>query len=102
MQAGADAEWPSVWYLEDKFALHHWDVGVQTIEEYDASARATIEHGQRFEYHDRKAGETRVGYWDAEAGLFTALRADERRLITHFRPDDPDYPLGLPGSTYRP
>jgi len=77
-------------------------MSAQTIEEYDASARYTIEYGERFQYTDRDLGKPRVGYYDANTGLFTALRADERRIFTHFRPDDPDYPFDLPDSTYRP
>ena len=84
------AQWPSdPDYLTDKFEEHQADLRVRTREDYDRSARATIRAGRRFTYTDRSSGETRVGYYDARTRRFTALSPDERRLITHFRPDDP-------------
>lgn len=61
-------------------------MGATTIDEYDASANATISNGVRFEYIDTGSGEQRVGYFDRETGLFTALDALEQMVITHFKP----------------
>ncbi len=94
------ARWPSPDQLRDKFEEHAADLGVGTVEEYDGSARPTIRAGRRFQYTDRQSGESRVGYYDARRRRFTALSPDERRLITHFRPDDPRDPRRLPDSTY--
>jgi pyocin large subunit-like protein len=102
MQGGPDsiAQWPDADYFQEHFELHRSELNVQTAAAYDRSARATIRAGRRFTYTDRPSGETRVGYYDARTRRFTALSPDERRIITHFRPDDPYYARRRPDSTY--
>jgi pyocin large subunit-like protein len=95
------APWPSDEELADHYSDHYWDVNARTIQEYDASARATIRDGTRFTYEDPKTGRPRIGYYDPETGLLTALRGDGSEILTHFAPDDgEDYVRGLPHSTY--
>jgi pyocin large subunit-like protein len=103
MQASPEEHvpWPSDDELTDHFSEHHWDVNARTVEEYDASARATIRDGTRFSYDDPKTGRKRIGYYDPETGLLTALRGDGSAILTHFAPEDgEDYVRRLPRSTY--
>lgn len=96
-----NAQWPSEEYLADHFALHRLDTVTHTVDEYDQSARYAIAHGVRFTYWEAGAQETRVGYYDEDTQLLTLLDPTERTIISHFRPDAPDYVRNLPQSTYR-
>lgn len=102
MQAEDEAtpEWPSYDYLYHHFLAHGGDLSVRTVDEYDASARATLRAGRRFTYIDRRSGEPRVGYYQPSPRRFTALTEDMQTILTHFRPEDPDYPRKLLRSTY--
>jgi pyocin large subunit-like protein len=103
MQASREeqAPWPSDDELADHYSDHHWDMNARTVQEYDASARATIRDGTRFTYDDPKTSRLRIGYYDPETGLLTALLGDGSEILTHFAPDDgEDYVRDLPHSTY--
>jgi pyocin large subunit-like protein len=103
MQPGpADtAEWPDQQYEYRHFRKHRWGLGVQTVAEYTRSARATIRAGREFTYNDPQFGDPRVGYYQETPRRFTALTVDRQTILTHFRPDAPDYARTLPQSTYR-
>ena len=58
--------------LRKHFDKHKERVGVDSVREYDLSARETIANGRRFEYRDAHSNEPRVGYFDEATGLFTA------------------------------
>ncbi len=82
-------DWQSSRHLEDHFADHGRDVGARTIEEYDASARATLARSDIiFSYDDPTTGLRRVGCYDRETRLFTVLSDDDRWIISHFATDD--------------
>lgn len=93
------ATWPSRSSLLRHFHKHGPDLGRATVEAYDESARATIRVGRRFTYTDPFSGESRVGYYHRATQRFTALRADESHILTHFRQDEA-YVRRLPDSTY--
>lgn len=62
-------------------------MGARTVEEYDASARAVIALADRiFAYEDPTTALPRVGCFDSETGLFTAMSDDDRWIVSHFRP----------------
>jgi hypothetical protein len=61
----AQAPWPSPEYCYDHYLMHHRDLKVRRVEDYDRSARATIRVGRRFTYKDKTSGEPRIGYFDA-------------------------------------
>jgi hypothetical protein len=73
---------------------------VQTVEEYDASARETIRVGRYFEYRDLRSNGPRVGYYDPQTGRFTALSYDESTLLSHYRCAEHYVAESLVGSTY--
>lgn len=77
-------EWQSSKYLADHFAEHGWKIGARTIEEYDASARSTIERGTIFSYEDDTTSERRVGCYDRVSGFLTILSDDDRWIVSHF------------------
>ena len=84
-------EWQSRGHLEDHFTDHGPEVGARTVEEYDASARIVVERADIiFAYEDPTTHLPRVGCYDSETGLFTALSDDDRWIVSHFRPH-PDY-----------
>lgn len=58
--------------LRKHFDKHKERVGVDSVREYDLSARETIDNGRRFKYRDAHSNEPRVGYFDEATGLFTA------------------------------
>jgi hypothetical protein len=93
------AVWPSHWSLLHHFYKHGPGLGRATVEAYDESARATIRVGRRFTYTDPSSSEARVGYYHPPTQRFTALSADESRILTHFRRDEA-YVRRLPDSTY--
>jgi hypothetical protein len=94
------AVWPDP-SLYEHFLKHHLGLGLKWVTEYEASARKTIEIGKRFTYTS-KGGQPRVGYFHAATRRFTALTTNERRIISHFRANDENYPRGLPDSDYSP
>jgi hypothetical protein len=79
--------WQSRAHLEDHFAKHGVEVGTQTVEEYDASARAVLARADIiFGYDDPETGLRRVGHYDSATGLLTALNEYDK-IVTHFRTD---------------
>ena len=79
-------EWQSRTHLEDHFADHGREVGARTVEEYDASARAVVARADMiFSYEDPTTGLIRVGSYESETGLFTALSHDDRWIVSHFQ-----------------
>ena len=84
-------EWQSREHLEGHFADHGREVGARTVEEYDASARAVVARADMiFSYEDPTTGLLRVGCYDVQTGLFTALSDDDHWIVSHFATDD-DY-----------
>jgi hypothetical protein len=86
-----DADWvsgdkDSARGVRYKFMKHHEDVGVDTLRDYDLSARRTIQDGKSFTYRDRATNEPRVGYWNAKTDLFTATSVTRRgtTIFTHY------------------
>jgi hypothetical protein len=72
-----------------------------SVQDYEASSLATIETGSRFSFDDPSSGDARVGYYDRGSNRFTALTANERRIVTHFCPRRGEqYVRDLPNSTY--
>ena len=77
--------WQSWAHLEDHFAKHGVEVGTQTVEEFDASARAVLTRADIiFGYDDPETGFRRVGHYDSATDLFTALN-EYGEIVTHFR-----------------
>jgi hypothetical protein len=68
-------------------------------DEYDLSARTTIDVGRFFNYRDRSTGEWRLGYYDLLSQRFTAVNEDGDTIVTHFRCDE-RYIKGLPENDY--
>lgn len=99
--AAVDAQWPNDYYLADHFRAHRLDTGTVDEDEYDQSARWVVLNGQRFTFWNDEAGETRVGYYDEGTRLLTILSPDESSIVTHFRPDQRNYPRSLERSTYQ-
>lgn len=94
------ADWRTAAHLRDHFRDHGRELGCSTIEEYDASAQATLDHGTYFEYYDDTRQETRTGSYDHSAERLTILDADDR-IASHF-PRPEWYVAGLPESNYDP
>ena len=92
--------WMSREELEKHFRQHRRELGVGTVEEYDGSARETIDVGTYFEYRDLQTDDWRVGYYDSSTRRFTALNADETLILTHFRCPERYVTRSLRGSTY--
>jgi hypothetical protein len=69
--------------IRDHYAKHGDQVGASNLRQYDASARQTIRNGREFTYKDRFTGERRVGYYDANTGLFTATSQTGKVPIIH-------------------
>ena len=94
--------WASRRRLLDHFRRHGPEFPYATVQEYEASALATIASGSRFTYSDPSTGDLRVGYYDKVKNHFTSVTASGRRITTHFRPiDGEQYAQNLPNSTYR-
>jgi hypothetical protein len=94
------AVWPDP-SLYEHFLKHRLGLGVKWVTDYEASARRTIEIGKRFQYTD-KGGQPRVGYFHRPTRRFTALTQNERRIVSHYKVDDADYPRQLLDSDYAP
>jgi hypothetical protein len=79
--------WRSSKHLEDHFVLHGAEVEAATVEQYDASANATLLRADVvFEYDDPRTGEPRVGSFEVATGLFVAVDEDDE-IVTHCRTD---------------
>jgi hypothetical protein len=94
-EVARDGRWPSTTPehpnsgLRPHFEKHGHQVGAQTVQQYNQSARQTILNGRRFTYRDRASDEPRVGYWDSSTGYFTATRQSGQSargvtILTHF------------------
>src|SRR4051794_20277542 len=70
--------------LRKHFLKHGWKMGLATEAEYDASARRTIELGQRFTYVEKSAFLTRVGYFHRPSGRFTVVTEDGSEYACFF------------------
>ena len=92
-------EWQSPRHLADHFRKHGRRMGLRTVEEFDASARATIAKGTIFGYEDDRTGEWRIGCYDRATGRFTVVTSDDRFIVSHFASDE-SYVLLLTDSTY--
>ena len=92
------AEWRTAGHLEDHFSEHGRELGCRTIEEYNASAQATLLAGTYFTYYHEGAGEERTGCFERVTGRFVALNSDEQ-IVSHFRCEG-WYVKGLPYSTF--
>jgi len=80
--------WLSRRHLEDHCHAHGAAVGAATIEEYDASANATLLRADViFGYDDSWTGLRRIGNYESANGLFTAVNEHDE-IVTHFRTDD--------------
>jgi hypothetical protein len=93
------APWKSRAHLEDHFGWHRGELGLRSVEEYDASAQETINIGTPCTYRDPVTGEPRVGYFHRETSRFTATDLDGY-VRSHFQTDEA-HVAGLPLSTYR-
>jgi hypothetical protein len=94
------AEWRSEELLATHFHRHGRRLRCATIEQYDASARETIEVGIQFEYRDPDSGAWRMGSYDRLSQRFTATNEDGVLMLTHFRCPERYVADTLPGSTY--
>lgn len=80
--------WQSRRHLEDHFWIHGAEVGADTIEAYDASAKATLLRADViFGYDNPRTGLRRTGNYESATGLFVAVNEDDE-IVTHFRADD--------------
>jgi pyocin large subunit-like protein len=93
--------WANRRRLLDHFRQHGREFPYATVQEYEASALATIASGERFTFSDINTGDPRIGYYDKSENHFTSVTANGRRITTHFCPRDGEqYVLTLPNSTY--
>jgi hypothetical protein len=92
------AAWKTPEHLEDHFDLHGAELGCKTLEEYDASAQATLAVGTYFTYFDDDSDEEHTGCYDRLTGRFVALDPDGL-IVTHFA-CDVRYVRGLLYSNY--
>jgi hypothetical protein len=94
-EVARDGRWPSTTPdhpnsgLQPHFEKHGRQVGAESVQQYDQSARQTIVNGRRFTYRDRSSNEARVGYWDPNTGYFTATTQSGQSprgvsILTHF------------------
>jgi hypothetical protein len=93
------AAWKTRRHLEDHFAWHRGELHVRSIDEYDASAQATITIGTPFTYRDPVTREPRIGYFHRETSRFVGTDLDGL-IRTHFQTDE-SHIVNLPLSTYR-
>jgi hypothetical protein len=94
------ARWRTEAHLRDHFRDHGRELGCSTIEEYDASAQATLDLGAYFEFFDDTAEESRIGCYDRFRGRLTILDTDDQ-IVSHFRCPE-WYVSGLLHNTYDP
>jgi len=93
------ADWKTRAHLEDHFEIHHRELRVRSVAEYDASAQETIAAGEAFSYYRPRAQEWRVGYFHRESSRFVATDIDGF-IRSHYRADEAHI-AALPRSTYR-
>ena len=80
--------WQSRRHPEDHFHAHGAEVGAATIEEFDASANATLLHADViFGYDDPETGLPRSASYDSVTGLYVAVNDDDE-IVTHYRTND--------------
>ena len=77
------AVWRSETQRKDHVVEHGLEMGLSTVEEYDASAQSTLDVGVYFTYFDDFAGEERTGCYDRISGRFVVLSADDE-IISHY------------------
>lgn len=94
------AEWISDEILVRHFRRHRRRLGCATIQQYEASARETIEIGTQFEYRDPESGAWRMGWYGRLGQRFTATDEAGLFIRTHFRCPERYVAETLPGSTY--
>jgi len=102
-QAGGIAGWADPRDPHQHYRKHGGQLGITNADDFDASARKTIEDGRPFTYRDPSTGEDRTGYYDPITRRFTAVTddpgEDEQFIVTHFECDE-QYVRDLPDSTY--
>lgn len=91
-------DWETPEHLEDHFPIHRGELGVRSVEEYDASAQETVLLGVEFRYFYAPAGVWRIGFFHRETSRFV-VASTERRIISHFRADE-EYAAEQAYSTY--
>lgn len=85
MAGGAQQpEWRSTAELRRHFRKHRRKLAIRTVQEYDASARETINNGKRFTFRDRWTGDWRAGFYEVVTGRLTVLTEDEELIVTHY------------------
>lgn len=96
------ARWRSEAELKSHFNKHRHKMSIQSISNYDTSARATIRVGKRFTYLDPDWGQPRVGYYAVSSNKLTVLDDTESQIKSHFIPRRGEhYVRGLPQSSYQ-
>jgi hypothetical protein len=96
---GQSAEWVSDAYRDSKYADHGRRLRVNSVNQYDQSARDTIQQGCRFTYILGNPPEVRVGYYDAWHSRMTVLDHEELTIINHMRASE-NYVRALPDSDH--
>ena len=91
--------WRSERHRLQYFEAHRRELRVTTAEQYDRSARETIEIGTYRDFFDDESDEPRVGYYDRWTERLTVLSDDELVIRTHFRCPE-RYVMSRRGSTY--
>jgi hypothetical protein len=93
--------WTSDAHLRDHFRRHGWKLGCQTVDEYDASAQATLLSGRFFRYFDETSEQYRLGCFDETTGRFVVLvdSPDFDEIVSHY-PCDARYVRRLPDNNY--
>ena len=74
--------WPTRVGLQSHFRKHGHKFPFLDVHSYETSSLSTILTGRRFTYQDRRTGASRVGYYDAVTGRFTALSHNEAAVLT--------------------
>lgn len=77
------AAWKSTGHLTWHFSLLGREVRAHSVDEYDASAQATLAVGRYFSYHDEDSDESHVGCYDRATGRFVAT-TEANEIVTHF------------------
>jgi hypothetical protein len=67
------ANWKTDSHLEHHFERHRAEFRGASLEEYDASARDTLDVGTYFEYLDEDSGDWRTGCYHRETRRLTVL-----------------------------
>lgn len=92
----------AVCHLHGHFKKHGHKFSYIDVQDYEASAIATVLGGTRFTYDDPKDGDPRIGYYEQSTNRFTAVTGDDPLIVTHFPPDRGEqYCCDLSATTYR-